>query len=260
MEETHSRSATSTGDGAASGRRGGRRTSSGTSSVGASRRSQQQRSKELVWKIIVVGDLATGKTSLIKRYVHDVFTSNYRATIGVDFAIKQIQMNSTMIRLQLWDIAGQERFGNMTRVFYRDAVAAVVVYDKLRPITFEAVSKWKEDIDSKLLQPNLPVILLANKCDLEGDRSAEEIEHEKKKLDELCERLNFCAWFNTSAKQNQGVESAINFLVENIMKAKAIDIEDPNVAEEPSKESAHVDLEETAGRKQEENVSKSKCC
>ena len=58
--------------------------------------------------------------------------------IGVDFAIKQIQMNSTMIRLQLWDIAGQERFGNMTRVFYRDAVAAVVVYDKLRPITFEA--------------------------------------------------------------------------------------------------------------------------
>lgn len=72
--------------------------------------------KEHLYKILVIGELGTGKTSFIKRYVHQFFSSNYRATIGVDFALKVIPWDpSTLVRLQLWDIAGQERFGNMTR-------------------------------------------------------------------------------------------------------------------------------------------------
>lgn len=74
------------------------------------------------------GELGTGKTSFIKRYVHQFFSTNYRATIGVDFALKVLQWDtSTTIRLQLWDIAGQERFGNMTRVYYKEAVGAFIV-------------------------------------------------------------------------------------------------------------------------------------
>lgn len=72
--------------------------------------------KEHLYKILVIGDLGTGKTSFIKRYVHKFFSNSYRATIGVDFALKVIPWDeSTIVRLQLWDIAGQERFGNMTR-------------------------------------------------------------------------------------------------------------------------------------------------
>lgn len=72
--------------------------------------------KEHLYKILVIGELGTGKTSFIKRYVHQFFSSNYRATIGVDFALKVIPWDeNTLVRLQLWDIAGQERFGNMTR-------------------------------------------------------------------------------------------------------------------------------------------------
>lgn len=74
------------------------------------------------------GELGTGKTSFIKRYVHQFFSQNYRATIGVDFALKVLNWDqSTIIRLQLWDIAGQERFGNMTRVYYKEAVGAFIV-------------------------------------------------------------------------------------------------------------------------------------
>lgn len=88
----------------------------------------------------------------------------------MDFALKVIQWTPDIIvRLQLWDIAGQERFGNMTRVYYKEALGAIVVYDITRPQTFEGVTRWKKDIDAKVALPDawgggqIPVILLANK-------------------------------------------------------------------------------------------------
>lgn len=90
-----------------------------------------------------------------------------RVQIGVDFALKVIQWSpDTVVRLQLWDIAGQERFGNMTRVYYKEAVGALVVFDVTRISTFDGVSKWKADIDEKVRLPDgskIPVVLLANK-------------------------------------------------------------------------------------------------
>lgn len=124
--------------------------------------------REYQFKILVVGDLGTGKTSILRRFVHNTFTSHYKSTIGVDFALKIIQHESDMtINLQLWDIAGQERFGNITRVYYKGAVGAFVVYDVSRAITFQNVLKWKNDLDTKVQLPkgrgNIPVVLLANK-------------------------------------------------------------------------------------------------
>lgn len=142
--------------------------------------------REHLYKILVIGELGTGKTSFIKRYVHQFFSQNYRATIGVDFALKVLSWDAaTTIRLQLWDIAGQvrfqiintmtfvmninslqERFGNMTRVYYKEAVGAFIVFDVTRSATFDAVIKWKHDLDSKVQLPDgspIPCILLANK-------------------------------------------------------------------------------------------------
>ena len=114
-----------------------------------------------------MGDLGTGKTSILRRFVHNTFTSHYKSTIGVDFALKVIQHKSdVIINLQLWDIAGQERFGSMTRAYYKGAVGAFVVYDVTRPTTFENVLKWKRDMDDKIKLPggeDIPVMLLANK-------------------------------------------------------------------------------------------------
>lgn len=101
--------------------------------------------------------------------MHQFFSQNYRATIGVDFALKVLSWDqSTIIRLQLWDIAGQERFGNMTRVYFKEAVGAFIVFDVTRTATFDAVSKWKQDLDSKVQLPDggpIPCILLANKVE-----------------------------------------------------------------------------------------------
>ncbi|GLV40826.1 Rab32 [Carabus blaptoides fortunei] len=173
--------------------------------------------KEHLYKILVIGELGTGKTSIIKRYVHQFFSQHYRATIGVDFALKVLNWDAnTIIRLQLWDIAGQERFGNMTRVYYKDAVGAFIVFDVTRVATFDAVDKWKQDLDSKVQLPDgssIPCVLLGNKC----DQQKEGIVNTPGRMDEYCKDKGFSGWFETSAKENVNIEDAAKFLVNKIL-------------------------------------------
>eukprot|EP01114_Cavostelium_apophysatum_P004177 TRINITY_DN14356_c0_g1_i1.p1 TRINITY_DN14356_c0_g1~~TRINITY_DN14356_c0_g1_i1.p1 ORF type:complete len:221 (+),score=19.98 TRINITY_DN14356_c0_g1_i1:110-772(+) len=175
---------------------------------------------EHLFKLLVVGDIGTGKTSIIKRYVHNIFSMHYKSTIGVEFALKVINWDpKTEIRLQLWDIAGQERFGNMTRVYYKEAVGAMVVFDITRIQTFEAAAKWKSDIDSKVtvgLEENpIPVILLANKIDL---ASKDGWMKSSSQMDQYCAENNFAGWFETSAKDNVGIDKAAKFLISKILE------------------------------------------
>lgn len=93
---------------------------------------------------------------------------------------------------------GQERFGNMTRVYYKEAVGAFVVFDVTRGSTFEAVSKWKHDLDSKVKLANgnpIPSVLLANKCDQKKESS-----NSTTLMDNFCKETGFLGWFETSAK------------------------------------------------------------
>ncbi|KAJ8276679.1 hypothetical protein COCON_G00084310 [Conger conger] len=176
----------------------------------------QNNRKEHLYKILVIGDLGVGKTSIIKRYVHQSFSTNYRATIGVDFALKVLNWDSETVRLQLWDIAGQERFGNMTRVYYREAMGAFIVFDITRPTTFEAVKKWKEDLDSKLTLSNgknIATVLLANKC----DQGKDVLMNNGIKMDQFCKDNGFVGWFETSAKENINIDKAANCLVKYII-------------------------------------------
>ncbi|XP_042862352.1 clumping factor A-like [Penaeus japonicus] len=173
--------------------------------------------REHLYKILVIGELGTGKTSIIKRYVHQFFSQHYRATIGVDFALKVLNWDSnTVIRLQLWDIAGQERFGNMTRVYYKEAVGAFVVFDVTRAQTFDAVTKWKTDLDTKVTLADgspIPAVLLANKC----DQPKEGVVNNPARMDDYCRERGFSGWFETSAKENINIDEASRFLVNKIL-------------------------------------------
>ncbi|XP_058026069.1 ras-related protein Rab-32 [Ahaetulla prasina] len=206
--------------------------------------------REHLFKVLVIGELGVGKTSIIKRYVHQLFSQHYRATIGVDFALKVLNWDTrTLVRLQLWDIAGQERFGNMTRVYYKEAVGAFVVFDVTRGSTFEAVSKWKHDLDSKVVLPNgspIPTILLANKCDQKKDSNQNP---SPSQMNQFCKEGGFAGWFETSAKDNINIDEAARFLVENILaNLKAF----PN--EENDVDKLKLDLDPLKAE------SKSQCC
>ncbi len=103
----------------------------------------------------------------------------------------------------------------MTRVYYKESVAAVIVYDITRSPTFEAVQKWKSDIEHKVFLPDerpIPCVLLANKSDLGPlNKTPEEMQA-------YCEEHGFIAWFETSAKENKGIDAAMKCLVEKILE------------------------------------------
>lgn len=169
-----------------------------------------------LYKILVIGDYAVGKTSIIKRYCTGVFSPNYKLTIGVDFAVKELVWDEkTVVSLQLWDIAGHERFGTMTRVYYKYAIAAIIVFDLCRPATFEAVTKWRDDLNSKVVLGNqepIPVLLLANKCDLKSSVIDAEM------LDNFVRENNFIGWFATSAHSNINIDESMRFLTSKVLE------------------------------------------
>ncbi|PFX25447.1 Ras-related protein Rab-32B [Stylophora pistillata] len=132
------------------------------------------------------------------------FSPNYKLTIGVDFALKVLYWDEkTKINLQLWDVAGHERFGHMTRVYYKYA-----------PLTFDAVLKWHWDVNQKVMLTNekpIPVLLLANKCDLK------DYPYDEERLNQFCQEHGFIGWFPTSAKEDQNIDEAMQLLVQAIL-------------------------------------------
>eukprot|EP01006_Ploeotia_vitrea_P029788 TRINITY_DN62259_c0_g1_i2.p1 TRINITY_DN62259_c0_g1~~TRINITY_DN62259_c0_g1_i2.p1 ORF type:complete len:227 (-),score=119.75 TRINITY_DN62259_c0_g1_i2:48-728(-) len=173
-------------------------------------------SSMIVGKVLVVGDVATGKTSFIQRYCRGYFSDEYRATIGVDFALKTLTVNGVTIRMQLWDIAGQERFANLTRLYYRDAVAAFVFFDLTKRKTLEGVASWKQDLDNKVLLANdqpIPVFLIGSKADLEETYEVTEEEARR-----VMKALGFKKYVKTSAKSGLGITEACEGLADIIVK------------------------------------------
>jgi len=191
---------------------------------------------EYIFKVLVIGELGSGKTSIIKRYVHQFFSQHYRATIGVDFALKVINVDTdTVVRLQLWDIAGQERFGSMTRVYYRDAAAAFVVFDLTRTATLEAAAKWKSDLDQKVVTVDgkpVPAFLLANKSDVPREPGMASDDD----ISKFCEKHGFTGWRLVSAKEGRGIEEVGDKLIKiliskeenQVLRRTPIHLHDPN--------------------------------
>jgi len=183
-----------------------------------------------VAKVLVVGDVATGKTSAIQRYVRGVFNPSYQTTIGVDFALKKVNVAGSDINVQLWDIAGQERFSGLSRIFYTHAVAAIVVYDVTSRESFDSAGKWKRDIDAKVFLPsgsNIPVLLIGNKADIVDDggtacASDAEVDH-------FVREQKFDVHFKCSAKTGLNIEAACTHLVtriaENIKREAQLEAE-----------------------------------
>jgi Rab family, other len=116
-------------------------------------------------KLIVVGDSGTGKSSLLHRFVEDVFSEDQTQTIGVEFGAKVVQLLGKKIKLQIWDTAGQERYKSVTRSYYRGAVGCLIVYDITNRGSYEHVSTWLNDV-RQLAGKDVVVMLIGNKSDL----------------------------------------------------------------------------------------------
>ncbi|XP_067852843.1 ras-related protein Rab-7L1-like [Heptranchias perlo] len=171
---------------------------------------------EHLFKVIVIGRVMVGKTSFIQCYIRGCFMEHYKATLGVDFAIKTIQWsNHEIVRLQFWDIQGQEDVLKMTRAFYKNVAACIIMFDVTSEKSFQFCKMLKEAVDSEVWGEDglpIPCILLANKCDLS------EWAMTKAAVDQLCSDYDFVCWKEISVKRNEQVEESVRCLIEVVLE------------------------------------------
>ncbi|MCQ2817415.1 MAG: GTP-binding protein [archaeon] len=122
-------------------------------------------------KIILVGDSAVGKTSIINRFINNNFSDNYRCTVGVEYKLKSLFLdNSTKIELRIWDTCGSEQYLALTKQFFRDSNGAILVFDLTNRTSFEHLENWMKEIE--LSAPaNCQIYLVGNKADLEDQKT-----------------------------------------------------------------------------------------
>ncbi len=147
-------------------------------------------------KVVVAGDGGAGKTSLIRRYCAGMFEESRVMTIGVDFQVKIVEVNGRAIKLSIWDIAGQDRFGSFRDTFYRGAQAVALVYDVTDVLSMNNLINWQREIVK--VAPRAGFCVVGNKIDLHRvvPRSAAE---------EWAGALGF-PYLETSAKTADGVD------------------------------------------------------
>ena len=167
-------------------------------------------------KIILVGNVSTGKTSIIERYIHNKFQQKIKATLSPNFSYKLINKNNVNYRLQFWDIPGQDRSPSLTSVFCRDAHGFVFCCDTLVKKTRNDILIWKNNLENFMDISNIPTIIMENKCDLLGDESM--YENDIDELNNFTKENNFTGAFRTSALNGYNIDKAMDFLIEAIIK------------------------------------------
>ncbi|PAA64349.1 hypothetical protein BOX15_Mlig011637g1 [Macrostomum lignano] len=167
---------------------------------------------DYLFKIVMIGDSAVGKTSVLTRFANNNFSQSFIATIGIDFTMRTIELNGKKVKLQVWDTAGQERFRTITTAYYRGAMGIVLVYDVTDAESFDNIRTWISNIDQHA-SSDVEKLLLANKCDLVDERAVSVERGEKFAAD------NQMRFYECSAKTGQGVQEAFTQIARDI-KAK----------------------------------------
>jgi len=174
--------------------------------------------EDYLFKVVLIGDSAVGKSNLLSRYARNEFHMNSKATIGVEFQTQSMEFDGKEIKAQIWDTAGQERFRAVTSAYYRGAVGALVVYDISRRHTFESVGRWLDELKMHS-DMNVVTMLVGNKCDLESLR---EVPVEESKALAEAEKLFF---IETSALNATNVNDAFQIVIKEVynnMSRKAL--------------------------------------
>jgi len=196
---------------------------------------------DYLFKLLLIGDSGVGKSCLLLRFADDTYTDSYISTIGVDFKIRTVDLDTKTIKLQIWDTAGQERFRTITSSYYRGAHGIIIVYDITDKESFDNVRQWLFEID-RYASESVRKLLVGNKSDLKNKRAVD-YETAKAFADELS-----IPFLETSAKNATNVEQAFLTMaaqIKNKMQSQ------PAVQSKPTV---------TIGDTKQVNNSKGGCC
>ncbi|KAG7553517.1 hypothetical protein FFLO_03024 [Filobasidium floriforme] len=197
-------------------------------------------------KLLLIGNSSVGKSSLLLRFTDDDFLSDEEttATIGVDFKVKQLEVEGRKFKLSIWDTAGQERFRTLTSSYYRGAQGVILVYDVSSRTSFQALDSWFREL-STYTSPEVIKMIVGNKLDVgdapppSGGKGAREVSTEE---GERYANAKGCLFLETSAKTNTGVMEAFSDLVIRITETPSLWSNDPTLRTQPRR--GNVQLEE----------------
>ena len=168
--------------------------------------------KEVLYKILLLGDSSVGKTCFLMRYTDNTFQEIHMSTIGLDYKLKNVQLDDgKMVKIQIWDTAGQDRFRSITKNYYKGAHGIILIYDITNKKSFENVRTWINQIKEEVSE-KVSIILVGNKIDDEEHRVVATDDGEK-----IAKELGLM-FFECSAKSGVNIDSTFNELVKKTVE------------------------------------------
>lgn len=164
-------------------------------------------------KLVLLGEAAVGKSSIVLRFVSNDFSENKEPTIGAAFLTQRVNINDYTVKFEIWDTAGQERFASLAPMYYRNAQAALVVYDVTKPQSFIKARHWVKELHEQA-NKNIIIALVGNKIDILEDNESER-KVAKEEAEKLAEEEGLL-FFETSAKTGTNISEVFLGIGEKI--------------------------------------------
>ena len=184
---------------------------------------QIQNKVDYSFKILFLGNIGVGKTSIIFRYVNDKLRNDQKSTIGIDYKSKIIEYKSKKIKLKIFDTSGQERFRSLTKSYYQGSDGIIIVFDIKRKNTFEGITYWMEEINKNCDKNKIGLLLVGNKND--GDINDRQINKEE---GVNVSNIYGFKYIETSALINDNIKQCFDLIIYSIFEKRNIKLDNLN--------------------------------
>ena len=168
--------------------------------------------KEVLYKILLLGDWSVGKTCFLMRYTEKTFTEMHLSTVGIDYKLKNVTLeNGETIKIQIWDTAGQERYKTITKSYIKGANGIILIYDITNKNSFEGIKNWIRQV-KEVVSSRVCVALVGNKIDMKDNREISKEDGQK-----LSEEMKY-PFYEASAKDGININECFDDLIKRIVK------------------------------------------